>query len=123
VHSINAFLVFVVDVAWNPIVLAEFVTSCSDGSVQVWRISVDESGSVVSQMVWGPNLGLLYTMGASFTNAVGVGLIYQKLLVQREALFSLDESTSCLTRESLLSMPYLLNLIFASYAVGPMRMR
>jgi WD40 repeat protein len=95
VHSICAFFSFVLNVAWNPVeVLApmEFVTSAYDESIQMWRVSIDEGGNIVVKMVWGQHLGILYTEGLRFANAVGLDPIHQKLLVQRGALNLSGES-------------------------------
>jgi WD40 repeat protein len=89
VHSICAFFDSVRDVAWNPVVALapmEFVTGTWEGSVQMWRISIDDGGDVVVKMVWGSGLGTLCAERVKFTNTVGLDQIYQKLLVQRGAL-------------------------------------
>ncbi|KAG9062280.1 hypothetical protein KI688_006612 [Linnemannia hyalina] len=81
------------NVAWNPVVPMELTTGAFDGSVQLWRMSIDEGGNIVFKMVWGPNLRILYTKGATFTNAVGLSPTHQKLLVQRGALPPSEEPT------------------------------
>jgi WD40 repeat protein len=86
VHTINAFFRLVSRLAWNPIIPMEFVTGCRDGSVRVWRISIDEDENTVSRMVWGSNLGMLYAEGAILTNALSLSPIFQKLLIQHGAL-------------------------------------
>jgi WD40 repeat protein len=85
-HSINAFFGHVEKVAWNPVVPMEFVTSTLNGTVQVWRMSVDEDSNVTVKMVWSSHIDRLYTEGAIFANAKGLDPIYQKVLVQHSAL-------------------------------------
>jgi WD40 repeat protein len=85
-HSIRAFSNYIYKVAWNPVVPMEFVAGTGNGTVQVWRMSVGESGDIAVRMVWGPHLDILCTEGAIFANAKGLDPIYQKLFVQRGTL-------------------------------------
>jgi WD40 repeat protein len=91
VHSISALFDFILKLAWNPVVPMEFVIGTWNGSIQVWRISIDNDGNITDKMVWGPRRGILYAEGAIFTKAVGLCPIYQKLLVQRGALHVSEE--------------------------------
>ncbi|KAF9133235.1 hypothetical protein BGW39_010252 [Mortierella sp. 14UC] len=86
VYSICAFFDFVFSVSWNPVVPMELVTGCWDGSVLVWRLSSDDGENVTVKMLWGSNIGTLHVGELTFTNAVGLSPIYQKLLDQRGAL-------------------------------------
>jgi WD40 repeat protein len=86
VHSMHVFLDDVYKVAWHPVVPMEFVTGARDGTVQVWRMSVDEGSNVTVKMVWSSHIDRLYTEGAIFAKAIGLDPIHQKLLVQRNAL-------------------------------------
>jgi WD40 repeat protein len=92
VYTLCSFFDYVEHVAWNPVVPMEFVTSTYDGSVQAWRISIDEDGMVI-RMVWGANLRIFCAEGATFTNAVGLDPISQELLDQRGALCLFEEQT------------------------------
>ncbi|KAF9899217.1 hypothetical protein EC991_009282, partial [Linnemannia zychae] len=62
------------DVAWSPIIPMELVTGVSDGSVHVWRMSVDKDGNVATK---------LCTDGAVFAGAVEISPMYRELLTQR----------------------------------------
>jgi WD40 repeat protein len=82
------------EVAWNPIVPMELVTCTENGSVQVWRISIDEIENIAVKMVWGPHLGILCTESAIFANTIGLSPICQRLLAQRGALYLPEEPVS-----------------------------
>jgi WD40 repeat protein len=85
-HSIHAFFSYVYNVAWSPVVPMEFVTSTDNGTVQVWRMSVDEGEDIAVKMVWGSHLTSFYAEGAIFANAKGLDPVSQKILVQHGAL-------------------------------------
>ncbi|KAG0371679.1 hypothetical protein BGX24_001343, partial [Mortierella sp. AD032] len=76
---------------WNPFVPMEFVTR-SDGSVRLWRMSYDDDGNVVVNMLWGTNLCILHIKGLVFENAIDLSPVNQKLLVQRGAISPHNES-------------------------------
>jgi WD40 repeat protein len=84
-HSIHGFFNAVLRVAWNPVVPMEFATGTKNGTVQVWRMSIDGGGDITIKMVWSSRLDGFYTEGAIFANAKGLNPINQKLLVQRSA--------------------------------------
>jgi WD40 repeat protein len=85
-HSIRAFFNSVMEVAWNPVVPMEFVTSTLNGTVQVWRMSANEGSSDTVKLVWGSHITSFCAEGAIFAKAIGLDPIHQKLLVQRNAL-------------------------------------
>ena len=62
VSTVHCYFDSVLDIAWNPAVPMEFVTSCRDESVRVWRVSSDGE-DVVVKMLWGTNLAVLHADG------------------------------------------------------------
>ncbi|KAG0046580.1 hypothetical protein BGZ90_008149, partial [Linnemannia elongata] len=60
--SLGVFSAKLISLSWNPVVPAEFITSCRDEALQVWRVSSDK-GTVVVKMLWGTNLRSLCTAG------------------------------------------------------------
>lgn len=74
----------IVTLPWNPVISTEFMTASQDGSVRVWRVSIDD-GIVAAKMLWGTNLRRLCTECISLERATGLSSIYQTLLVQRRA--------------------------------------
>jgi WD40 repeat protein len=85
-HSIHAFSSYVYKVVWSPVVPMEFVTGTLSGTVQVWRMSVDEGEDISVKMVWGSHLTSFCAEGAKFANAKGLDPVSQKILVQYGAL-------------------------------------
>ncbi|KAF9143174.1 hypothetical protein BG015_000523, partial [Linnemannia schmuckeri] len=90
VAVVRRFYGSVEDVVWNPMVPMEFVTTSKDGSVRQWRVSSNDSGGggIVVKMIWGSNLSLLCAESMVFTDAIGLGSMNRKLLVQRGAVDS-----------------------------------
>lgn len=79
-------------IAWNPVVLTDFVTGCRDGSVQVWRISSAEARDDVSiALVWGSSVGRLSAPALTCKEVVDLDPLYGELVVQPSAI---DDSSA-----------------------------
>ncbi|KAG9063964.1 hypothetical protein KI688_004078 [Linnemannia hyalina] len=85
VSTVHGYFGVVSDIAWSPIVPAEFVTGCEDESVRVWRVSIDGE-DVVVKLFWGTNLGVLHTAGLVLKDTIGLNPMQKKLLVQSGAI-------------------------------------
>ncbi|KAG0285726.1 hypothetical protein BGZ96_010056 [Linnemannia gamsii] len=92
VTILRGFFEIVQGISWNPYGPLEIVTKSSDKAVRIWRISVDGDtdsggvrGGVTVHLVWGSNLGRLCAEGLRFEGAMGLDLVYKKLLLQRGA--------------------------------------
>jgi hypothetical protein len=59
VPPIYACFGYIADVVWNLVVPMELVTVGWNGSVQGWKMSIDEVKGVVFKMAWGASLGTL----------------------------------------------------------------
>jgi hypothetical protein len=69
---------------WNPVQPMEHATACGDVSIRMWHVSRDKGcGYVVAKLVWGSNLRILYAEGLVYRDAIGLGPIDERLLVQR----------------------------------------
>ncbi|KAG0373455.1 hypothetical protein BGX24_011677, partial [Mortierella sp. AD032] len=86
VHSIRSFFGPIDNIAWNPFVHTEFVTSCRDGSIRVWRLPSDEGVNVAVKMLWGLNLRIFCADDLTLDNVIGISPFNLKLLVQRGAV-------------------------------------
>ncbi|KAG0069263.1 hypothetical protein BGZ90_000260, partial [Linnemannia elongata] len=76
---------FIVSISWNPVVTTEFITCSWDGSVRIWRISIND-GAFAVNMLWGTNIKTLCTADAVLEGATGLSPIHRKLFVQRGAI-------------------------------------
>ncbi|KAG9063959.1 hypothetical protein KI688_004073 [Linnemannia hyalina] len=85
VSTVRGYFGAVRDIAWRPTAPMEFVTSCSDESVRVWRVSSDGE-DVVVKLLWGTNLVILNAEGLVLKCTTGLSPMQKKLLVQRGAI-------------------------------------
>ncbi|KAF9132594.1 hypothetical protein BGW39_011772, partial [Mortierella sp. 14UC] len=63
----------------------EFATGCEDGSIRVWRMTVDEEEEVRIFLVWGSHVAGIICSDANIKYAVDLDEHSQKFLVQRGA--------------------------------------
>ncbi|KAG0299872.1 hypothetical protein BGZ97_003498 [Linnemannia gamsii] len=83
--TIRGFIGSIHDIAWNPVVEMEFVTTCMDGSIRVWRVSSSDGGVVV-KLHWGSRLGILCAADMILKSVIDLGPVNKKLLTQRGAI-------------------------------------
>ncbi|KAF9118779.1 Cilia- and flagella-associated protein 57, partial [Mortierella sp. 14UC] len=102
-YDLVDFLKSVSSFAWNPSRRyhsdhLEFATGCEDGSIRVWRLTVDEEedeeNKVNIGLVWGSHVAEIVCSGANIKEAIDLDEYSQKLLVQRGAdgEYSLSDS-------------------------------
>ncbi|KAF9120780.1 WD_REPEATS_REGION domain-containing protein [Mortierella sp. 14UC] len=99
----------VVSLAWNPSKRDQFdhlelATGSSDGSIRVWRLSVEEVGVRIC-LVWGTHVAELFPTDANIMGAIELSEQNRKYLVQRGAsgeysVSDTDESSEDLEFES-----------------------
>ncbi|KAF9926238.1 hypothetical protein FBU30_004133 [Linnemannia zychae] len=95
VSVVYGFFKAISDIVWDIVVPMEFATSCKDGSVRVWRVSLlpvhsdkeEEKGKQEGEVrfVWGSNLGILCAANMRLDAVQGLTSIQQRLLSQRGA--------------------------------------
>lgn len=79
--AIDYFFGDVSDIVWRPNTL-EFATTCSDGSIRVWRVMLP-SGTVSVQQIWGTGCLVLAAPRAIFVNTFNLSTTNTRLLEQR----------------------------------------
>ncbi|KAG0064172.1 hypothetical protein BGZ89_009311 [Linnemannia elongata] len=85
VSTLHGYFHKVLDIAWNPTIPMEFVTGCRDGSLRVWRVSIDGE-DVVAKLLWGTNLAIFLADGLVLKGTIGLRPMQKNLLVQRGAI-------------------------------------
>ncbi|KAF9915405.1 hypothetical protein FBU30_002028 [Linnemannia zychae] len=66
---------------WRPNTL-EFVTTCEDRSIRVWRL-VETTGVWSVQLIWSTGGSTLVASEAKFSSTIGLSVVNQQLLKQR----------------------------------------